>query len=147
MSDLYETDVVLWSEQQADLLRRRALGMLVNDRDLDWTNIAEEIESVGREQRHAVESLLVRALIHMLKATAWPKSAEVPHWEAEMRVFQDSARRRFVPSMRQRLDVPGLYRQALRGLPRVIDGQAPLPVAAVCPVTLEELLAEDCAAA
>jgi len=49
MSDLYETDVVLWSEQHADLLRRRALGMLVNDRDLDWTNIAEKIESVGSE--------------------------------------------------------------------------------------------------
>ncbi len=49
MSDLYDTDVVLWSEQQADLLRRRALGILVNDGELDWTNIAEEIESLGNE--------------------------------------------------------------------------------------------------
>ena len=49
MSDLYDTDVVLWSEQQADLLRRRALGSLVNDGELDWTNIAEEIESLGNE--------------------------------------------------------------------------------------------------
>jgi Domain of unknown function DUF29 len=143
MNDLYETDVVLWSEQQADLLRRRAIGLFVNDRDLDWTNIAEEIESVGSEQRHAVESLLVQALIHMLKVSAWPESPEVPHWEAEMRVFLDSARRRFVPSMRQRLDIPELYRQALRGLPRMIDGRAPLPVPAACPVTLDALLAED----
>ncbi len=143
MSDLYDTDVVLWSEQQADLLRRRALGMLVNDRDLDWTNIAEEIESVGSEQRHAVESLIVQAMIHRLKVAAWPQSPEVPHWEAETLVFRDSARRRFVPSMRQRLDIPGLYRQALRGLPRTIDGQAPLPVPAVCPVTLDDLLVEE----
>ncbi|HTB45465.1 MAG TPA: DUF29 domain-containing protein [Acetobacteraceae bacterium] len=143
MSDLYDTDVVLWSEQQAALLRRRAAGHLVNDADLDWPNIAEEIESVGSEQRHAVESLLVQALIHMLKATAWPLSLAVPHWEAEARVFRGDVTRRFVPSMRQRLDLAGLYRQALRGLPVTLDGQPPSPVPEVCPVTPDELLAED----
>ena len=143
MSDLYDTDVLLWSEQQAALLRRRAAGELVNDTELDWPNIAEEIESVGSEQRHAVESLLVQALIHRLKAAAWPLSLAVPHWQAEERVFLDDARRRFVPSMRQRLDLAGLYRQALRGLPATLDGQPPQPVPAVCPVTLDELLAED----
>ena len=56
MSDLYETDVVLWSEHQAELLRRRAAGEPVNEAELDWPNIAEEIEAVGSEQRHAVES-------------------------------------------------------------------------------------------
>jgi hypothetical protein len=143
MSDLYDTDVLLWSEQQAELLRRRAAGQLVNEAELDWPNIAEEIESVGSEQRHAVESLLVQALIHMLKAAAWPLSLAVPHWEAEARVFRGDARRRFVPSMRQRLDLAGLYRQALRGLPDTLDGQPPLPVWDVCPVTLDALLAED----
>jgi hypothetical protein len=32
MSDLYDTDIALWSERQAALLRRRATGQLVNDR-------------------------------------------------------------------------------------------------------------------
>jgi hypothetical protein len=143
MGELYDTDVLLWSEQQAGLLRRRAAGELVNEAELDWPNIAEEIESVGSEQRHAVESLLVQALIHRLKAAAWPLSSAVPHWEAEERVFRDDARRRFVPSMRQRLDLAGLYRQALRGLPATLDGQPPLPVSDVCPATLDALLAED----
>jgi hypothetical protein len=31
MSDLYDTDVVAWSERQADLLRRMAGGERVND--------------------------------------------------------------------------------------------------------------------
>jgi len=44
----YDTDVLLWSEHQAGLLRRRAAGELVNDAELDWHNIAEEIESVAR---------------------------------------------------------------------------------------------------
>ena len=60
MSD-YHTDILLWSERQSELLRRRATGELVNDADLDWPNIAEEIESVGNEQLHAVTSLLVQA--------------------------------------------------------------------------------------
>ena len=118
MSD-YDTDIVLWSEHQAELLNRRAAGNLVNDAELDWPNIAEEIESVGREPRHAVESLLMRALVHMLKIEAWPQSVEVPHWRAESRLFRADARRRFVPSMRQRIDLVSIYRQALRGLPEI----------------------------
>jgi hypothetical protein len=143
MNDLYDTDVLLWSEQQAGLLRRRAAGELVNDAELDWPNIAEEIEAVGSEQRHAVESLLVQMLIHRLKAAAWPESPTVPHWEAEARVFLDGARRRFVPSMRNRIDLPDLYQQALRGLPATLDGRPPLPVPKDCAVTLDELLAGE----
>jgi len=50
MNDLYDEDIVLWSERQGELLRRRAAGELVNEAELDWPNIAEEIESVGNEQ-------------------------------------------------------------------------------------------------
>jgi hypothetical protein len=141
MSDLYDSDIVIWSERQAELLRRVAAGAPVNEAP-DWPNIIEEIESVGSEQRHAVESLLLRALIHILKAEAWPLSRDVPHWQAEARVFRAQARRRFVPSMRQRIDFAGIYADALRGLPDTIDGEAPLPVPDVCPVTLDELLSE-----
>jgi hypothetical protein len=142
MSDLYEDDILLWSERQADLLRRHAATARANDA-IDWPNIIEEIESVGNEQRFAVESNLMQALIHMLKAMAWPLSREVPHWEAEARVFRSNAESRFTPSMRQRIDLARIYRRALRGLPATIDGQPPLAVPATCPVTLEQLLAED----
>jgi hypothetical protein len=74
MSDLYDEDILLWSERQGDLLRRIAAGEPVNERP-DWANIIEEVESVGREQLHAVESLLVQALVHMLKAEGWPLAA------------------------------------------------------------------------
>jgi hypothetical protein len=58
MSDLYEDDFLLWSESQAALLRRLAAGERVNDRDLDWANLSEEIEALGRGELRAVESLL-----------------------------------------------------------------------------------------
>jgi hypothetical protein len=76
----YEEDILTWSEQQGALLRRIAAGELVNSAELDWPNIAEEIESVGSEQLHAVESRLLQALLHMLKAEAWPLSRDVQHW-------------------------------------------------------------------
>jgi Domain of unknown function DUF29 len=51
MSD-YDADILLWSEHQAALLRRRAAGELVNEAEMDWPNIAEEIEDVGSNRLH-----------------------------------------------------------------------------------------------
>jgi Domain of unknown function DUF29 len=138
---LYDADILLWSEQQAELLRRLAAGERVNDQ-LDWINIIDEVESVGSEQLHAVESLLTQALIHMLKARGWPQSREVPHWNAEAIRFRGDAAARFAPSMRQRIDMAKLYRRARRAVPETIDGTHPLPLPATWPVTLAEMLSE-----
>jgi hypothetical protein len=140
MGELYDVDVFEWSQQQATLLRRRAAGELVNEAELDWPNIAEEIESVGRSEVRAIESWLYQALVHDLKSKAWPLSTHVPHWRAEARGFRAQARRNYRPSMRQHLDLPGLYGDALQAIPETMDGQPPLPVPETCPVTLEELL-------
>ncbi len=142
MSD-YDTDILTWSERQGELLRRRAAGELVNDAELDWPNIADEIESVGREQLHAVESRLLQALLHMLKAAAWPRSLDAPTWRAEAIRFRGQAANRYTPSMGQRLDLDRIYRQTLRAMPESIDGQEPLPVPRSCPVTLDDLLSDD----
>ena len=141
MSD-YDSDILTWSEQQSDLLRRLARGEKVNAQ-IDWENVAEEIESVGREQLHAVESLLLQALIHMLKAQAWPDSRNASVWLADALNFRAQATNRFVPSMRQRIDLARVYRLARRAIPPSMDGEAPLPIPDACPFTLDELLAED----
>jgi hypothetical protein len=142
-SELYDKDVLLWSERQGELLRRRAAGELINDVELDWPNIAEEIEDVGRSQLHSVESLLVQALRHMLKAEAWPLSRDAPTWRADAIDFRRQARRRFVPSMRQKINLAALYADALAATPDTMHGQEPLPVPQICPMTLEELLSDD----
>jgi hypothetical protein len=141
MADLYETDVLRWSEQQGDLLRRLARGERVNEQ-IDWENVAEEVEAAGRTERRACESYLIQALLHDLKAEAWPSSREVPHWRAEARLARGNAVAVFTPSMRQRIDVAALYSRALRALPETIDGEPPLPVPETCPATLDELLAD-----
>jgi hypothetical protein len=139
MSDLYDTDIVTWSEQQAALLRRLAAGERVNDQ-VDWGNVVEEIESVGQSQIDAVEPLLTQALLHLLKAQAWPGLPYVSRWQADARLVRRQARRKYRPSMRQKIDLAGLYADALAGLPDKMDDQIPLPVPQTCPMTLEQLL-------
>ncbi len=142
MTDMYHSDVLTWSGQQAALLRRVADGERINDQ-VDWPNVIEEIEAVGQSQIDAVESLVTQAFLHMLKARAWPLLPDAAGWEADARLFLRQARRKYRPSMRQRIDVAGLYADALAGLPDKRDGQAGLPVPTACPVQgIEELLAE-----
>src|SRR5947209_7150672 len=142
MSDLYEADVLEWSERQAELLRRHAAGERLNE-EPDWANIIEEIEDVGRSRLSAVQSLLTQALTHMLKADGWPKSRDLPHWRAEARGFRGDAASEFSASMRRRIDLEQLYRRALDRLPDSIDGQRPLPLPETCPVTLDQLLGPE----
>jgi hypothetical protein len=139
MSDLYDEDILLWSERQSTLLRRIAAGEPVNERP-DWANIIEEVESVGRSDLRAVQSLLLQAILHMLKAQAWPNSPSVAAWNSDARLFRVQARDAFSPSMRQRLDIARIYADALTVLPDMMDDRPPQPLSPTCPMTLDELL-------
>lgn len=66
----YEADYARWSEQQGALLRERRYELL------DIGNLAEEIESLGRSQRHEIESRLRVLLIHLLKLRYQPEKAK-----------------------------------------------------------------------
>jgi hypothetical protein len=138
----YDSDILTWSERQASLLRRRAAGELINEAELDWSNVAEEIEDVGKNALRACRSQLLQALLHMLKAEAWPLSDAVPHWRSEAAVARINAADAFAPSMRQHIDIAGIYVKALRALPETVDGVPPLPLPPECPVSLDELLGD-----
>ena len=143
MSDLYDADILEWSERQAALPRRVAAAERMDDNAADWPNIIEEIESVGRSQLSAMRSQLTQALVHMLKIEAWPHSQAIPGWRSEAMRFRLDAAEAFVASMRQHLDVASLCARALRILPEAIDGQQSVPVPAICAMTLDELLGND----
>ncbi len=143
--DLYDRDVLSWSEHQADLLRRLARGERVND--LDWEHVAEEIEDVGLSELHAVQSYLNLILLHLLKVYGWPDNLSVNHWRVEVVTFQKDAARRFTPSMRQKIDLARLYADVLEQLePLLHDEVAPLTWPASCPFTLDDVLRAKLAA-
>lgn len=142
MSTEYETDILDWSERQAALLRRLSAGERVNE-GIDWENVIEEIESVGRSELKAVQSHIVLALLDDLRIRAWPQVRAVEYWRDEGLSHLVNARQHFEPGMRSRIDLGKLYREALRSMPETIEGKPPLSVPEVCPVSLEEMLAEE----
>lgn len=60
-SDLYERDFHEWTRAQAEILRR------LKPANLDWENLSEEIETLGRNDRRSIESNLGVILLHLLK--------------------------------------------------------------------------------
>jgi hypothetical protein len=137
-NDLYEHDILEWSERQADLLRRVANGERRNA--VDWPNVIEEIADVGSAQLNSVRGCLRQAMIHLLKIHLAPDDLAREHWLTELDAFLDDAAERFSPSMRQRIDLGGVFAKARARVLRRVSDQA-LP--ATCPWTLDELLAGD----
>ncbi len=109
----YDTDILIWSEQQAAALRSLASRCDLPN-DLDLANVIEEIEDVGRSEFHAVESLLENILIDLVLLAADPDAPATRGWIAEIVAWNVALRRRISPSMRARLDIDILWRDALR---------------------------------
>jgi hypothetical protein len=143
--DLYEHDILTWSEHQADLLRRVARGERVNN--VDWAHIVEEIEDVGLSELNAVRSYLRLMLVHLLKLRGWRDSPSANHWRGEVVSFQKDAVQRYAPSMRQRIDLAKLYADAIEQLETITyDDIAPSAWPPDCPFSLDQLLQDKRAA-
>ncbi len=68
LSSLYETDYQLWLDQTVAQLQSHDFG------NIDLENLIEEIESLGRSDKRAISSYLMRLCEHLLK---------IKYWEAE----------------------------------------------------------------
>jgi Domain of unknown function DUF29 len=77
-AQLYEEDFVRWTEQQSNALREAARNG--TNLPLDWENLAEEIESLGRSQRHELRSRLAVILEHLMKLEHSPASDPRSGW-------------------------------------------------------------------
>jgi len=72
---------VLWTEEQAAALRR-ANGFNL---PLDWENLAEEIESLGKSDRRELRSQITQILRHLLKLEVSPAKEPRAGWQATIR--------------------------------------------------------------
>lgn len=136
---LYDTDFMAWTSEQARLLRERRFA----DNRLDIETLAEEIESMGREQLWQVESHLTNIMTHLLKLAACTRPEPQAHWRVEIRTFHASLTRRYSASMRQYINMAALYAEAVEnardGL--VASGET-LNAPQTCPFNLDDLLAK-----
>lgn len=138
LAALYDTDFYVWTQQTASLLRQGRFA------EIDIEHLAEEIESMGKSDRRALESYLKNITLHLLKwhyqgglrGPSWRKSINNGR-DAAQRILEDS------PSLAREIHTalikvyPKARRDALdeTGLP-----ESTFPD--VCPWTAEQILDE-----
>jgi hypothetical protein len=111
-TNLYETDFVAWTAEQAAELRRLKDARLNSRLDLD--QLAEEVEDLGSEQRFAVRSLTMRAIEHLLKLEFLSASEPRALWKRSLRNARRSAERRLTATLRRDVEeqLPKLFEEA-----------------------------------
>jgi hypothetical protein len=75
-TSLYDQDFYLWIEQTVQALKNRDLNRL------DWDNLIEEVESMGRSEKRELRSRLLVVIEHLLKIMFWEseKSQNLRSW-------------------------------------------------------------------
>lgn len=140
-SQQHETDFYGWTQEQAALLRALPRG----SNRLDIDNLAEEIEDMGRAEMKEISSLLRQTLTHLIKIAIDYEAQSVAHWVTEVSSFQSDAVLAFSPGLKQRLDLPKIWKLARRNAMDSLGeyGVAVPPLPTECPITLDDLLDPD----
>jgi hypothetical protein len=135
----YETDLYAWTHAQAEALRAKAWATL------DIANLAEEIESLGSEQAHAVESYLAILLMHLLKWRYQP-GRRSRSWRLSIRNARIEIRKRLRRSPSLRPELPSILLDAYADARKLAMDDTGLPLATfpdACPWSLDQLQNED----
>ncbi|GGE20771.1 hypothetical protein GCM10011390_45080 [Aureimonas endophytica] len=137
-AEQHDTDFYRWTQDQAALLR--ALPRASNR--LDMENLAEEIEDMGRAEIKEVSSLLRQTLTHLVKIAVDRDAPSVAQWVSEASGFQSDAVLVYSPGLRQRLDLPKIWKLAKRNAADALGeyGIVVPPLPEECPLTLDQLL-------
>ena len=135
LKTLYESDYLQWLEETVNLLKSGQLDAL------DYENLIEELESLGRSEKRAVSSLLEQIIRHLLFYQYWTVELEynANHWEAEIISFRNQLEKYLTTNLyhylRDNLDV--IYNDA-KDYVKAKTKLNHLPN--VCPYTLNQLL-------
>lgn len=105
----YDIDFFKWTVNQAKLLKKQEFSKL------DIENLIEEIESLGRSERNAIESYLIVLFLHLLKmkyqpamrCNSWENSVENAKFRIKRLVQKNPSLRKEVPKF-----IPDAYYSA-----------------------------------
>ncbi|MBW4440348.1 MAG: DUF29 domain-containing protein [Plectolyngbya sp. WJT66-NPBG17] len=140
--DLYEADYYLWIQETLEKLKHQ------NYEQVDWKNLLDEIEDMGKSERRSLSSNLVIILLHLLKwqyqrdrrSESWRLSI-VEHRIRIEEALEDS------PSLKGFLaeNLEKQYRKSAR----LASAETGLPIGefpSECPYSIAEVLESDLSA-
>ncbi|PSB18987.1 DUF29 domain-containing protein [Phormidesmis priestleyi ULC007] len=135
----YETDYLKWIETTLEKLRSRDYD------SVDWENLIEEIEDMGRSEQRSLKSNLIVVLVHLLKwqfqpdrrSGSWGGSI-VEHRRRIQEAVDDS------PSLRPYLEsiFDGCYLQAVKQA-KAETGLSSETFPQQCPYELVEVMSDE----
>ncbi|MBW4615723.1 MAG: DUF29 domain-containing protein [Desmonostoc vinosum HA7617-LM4] len=139
MSATHTADFNLWIQKTAQLLREHRW------QEIDWENLIEEVEGLGKSERRAIVSQLTRLLLHLLKwqyqpqrrSDSWLDSITDARTQIELAI-QDSPSLKSYPTEQVKESYQRARRQAAKQTGILIS-----VFPEECPYLLELVLNED----
>ncbi|MGL5831827.1 MAG: DUF29 domain-containing protein, partial [Waterburya sp.] len=130
-------DYYLWTQTMVENLKNK------DYLKVDWDNLIEEIDDMGKSQKRAVESLLLRLTEHLLKLKYWEteKERNKKHWQSEVVNFRVLLRKRLKESPSLKANLAEMYVEILPDSKRSISKLFDLPE--TIELTLTQVLDED----
>ncbi|NCS22612.1 MAG: DUF29 domain-containing protein [Microcystis aeruginosa G11-06] len=137
LSSIYEEDYQQWLDETVLLLKNRQVD------SLDYEHLIEELEALGREQKNAVESLVIQIIQHLLFYQYWSSEREdnERHWRGELIGFRTQLELRLTTNLRNHLSnrLDYLYGKARK----MAEVKTDLKLPSASPYTLADILDED----
>ncbi len=133
----YEIDFNLWVREQASALRARQFNRL------DYDNLIEEIEDMGKSEKRSLESYLERLIEHILKLKYWEAEYDrnYKHWQGEATNFRNQINRllKRSPSLKKYMAEVyfDIYQDAIEARSKVFE------IPEHKPIPLEKMLDKD----
>ena len=119
----YEQDYYQWTQAMVKALRERDYV------SLDWDNLIDEIDDMGKSQKRAIESLLMRLTEHLLKLKYWEaeKTRNAKHWRSEVVNFRILLDKRLKDSPSLKANLEEIYEDIFPGCKRSVGQLFDLP--------------------
>lgn len=136
----YDDDFYAWTQSQATLLREEKWQVL------DYANLAEELESLGKSEYRELEQRLDGLLMHLLQWRYQPSGRQTGHsWRSTIRQHRRQLSRllRDSPSLRPR--IPAVLQESYTNARRNASDETGVQFStfpATCPRTVDQILDE-----
>jgi hypothetical protein len=137
IQELYDRDFNLWVEETLKAIKNRDFE------NMDWDNLLDEIDDMGKSEKRSLESYLQRLIEHILKLRYWEseRSRNSKHWQSEIINFRNLIKRLLKrnPSFNRYMD--NVYQELFQDAIARLEIEFEIP--SNCFIELAAILKED----